>query len=126
MTRYYLSRALVALVFGAIWVAFGSTWWVGVVAGAAAFGLSLLAPRTGLYAVRPGLGVTALALDERTRTVQDKAARIAFQLTIPALAGVEVYFGWAGSDAIPFTAVNYLLLFAVVVYAFFRFYLLRA
>ena len=126
MTRYYLSRALVAIVFGALWVALGSSWWAGVLAGAAAFGLFLLAPRTGLYAVHPELGVTALAADERTRTVQDKAARIAFQLTIPALAAAEIYFSWAGFDAIPFAAVNYLLLFAIAVYAFFRIYLLRA
>jgi uncharacterized membrane protein len=126
MRTYYLSRAFVALAFGGLWLASGSSWLAAGLAAGVAFGLSLLAPRSGLYAVHPERGATALVADERTRAVQDKAARIAFQVTILALAALEVYFRSAGLEAFPFAAVNYLLLLGVAVYVFFRLYLLRA
>lgn len=125
MSRYYLSRVLVAVAFGALWVVLGSSWWAAGLAAGVAFALFVLAPRSGLYAVRPELGVTAMADDERTRAVRDKAARIAFVATMLGLGGLELYFRRSGVEAIPLRAVDFLLLFGVAVYWLFNIVLRR-
>ncbi len=125
MTQYYLSRGLVALAFGALWLATGSSWLAAGLAAGVAFGLFLLAPKSGLYAVHPERGVTAMADDERTRAIRDKAARNAFIATMLGLGGLEMYFQSQGLEAIPFRAANYLLLFGVAVYWLFNILLRR-
>jgi hypothetical protein len=120
MTRYYLSRVLVALAFGALWVVMGSSWLAAGLAAGAAFALFVLAPRSGLYAVRPELGVTAMADDERTRAIRDKAARIAFVATMLGLAGLELYFRKSGAEAVPLRTLDFLLVFGVAVYWLFN------
>lgn len=125
MKVYYMSRALIALAFGGLWLVTGSSWLAAGLAAGVAFALFLFAPRSGLYAVRPERGVTAMADDERTRAIRDKAARNAFVATMLGLGGLEIYFRSSGLEAIPFNAVNYLLLFGVVVYWLFNLFLRR-
>src|SRR5512138_1679174 len=93
MKAYYVSRAVISVLFGLIAVMTGSEWWVGLLVTALAFGWFLLAPRIGRYSVHPEAGVTALRRDERSQVINDKAARNAFVATMLAVGGVLIYCG---------------------------------
>ena len=47
MKAYYLSRSLVSVMVGLLLIITGSPWWVGLLAGFAAFGWFLAAPHIG-------------------------------------------------------------------------------
>src|SRR5512143_1614349 len=92
MKAYYLSRAVISIGFGALFLLSGSSWWVAVLVAAVAFGWFLLAPHIGRYSVHPEFGVTALRRDERSQLINDKAARNAFVVSMLAVAGAAIYF----------------------------------
>ena len=125
MTRYYLSRALISVAFGGLFVLTGSPWWKATLAGIIPFALFLWAPRSGRYAVHPERGVTALQYDERTRVITDKAARIAFVATMLALGGLVVYFGSIPPADVPVHILNFVLVLGAVIYFAASFWLRR-
>ena len=116
MKSYYISRAIVSVIFGALLALTGSSWWNGVLMGALAFGWFLLAPHIGRYSVYPEFGVTALRRDERSEVINDKAARNAFAVSMLAMAGVGVYFGALALTSAPIAVFKWLLILGVVVY----------
>lgn len=116
MKAYYLSRAVISIVFGVLFVLAGSAWWAGLLVAVAAFGWFLVAPRIGRYAVHPEAGVTALRRDERSQVINDKAARNAFIATMLALGGVLIYDASTGLASMPVAALEWLLILGVVVY----------
>jgi hypothetical protein len=116
MRAYYISRALISIAFGLVFVFSGAQWWVGVLLGALAFAYFLWAPRSGRYAVHPELGVTALRRDEQTQVINDKAARNAFVVVGLALAGLSIYYGTILIAPVPVALLNYTLVLGVAVY----------
>lgn len=117
MTRYYLSRLLVAWVFAALFYVAGATWWVALLVGLLATGWFLYAPRSGRYQVDPERGVTALQRDERSQWINDKAARNAFAVLALALGILNIYSDMIVEEAtIPIEWTRLLLIGAVAVY----------
>ncbi len=116
MTAYYLSRAVISIAFGVLFVLSGSAWWVGLLVAVVAFGWFLVAPHTGRYAVHPELGVTALQRDERSQLINDKAGRNAFVVTMIALAALVLYSGAASLAGVPLHALEGLLVLGIAVY----------
>jgi len=116
MRSYYISRTLISIAFGALFLLTGSPWWMGVLMGALALGFFLWAPRSGRYAVHPELGVTALRRDEHTQSINDRAARNAFVIMGLALAGVSIYFSAVSKADVPVALLNYTLILGVAVY----------
>ncbi len=116
MKSYYISRAVISILFGALFVLTGLSWWNGVLIGALAFGWFLLAPHIGRYSVHPEFGVTALRRDERSQVINDKAARNAFVACALALAGLSVYFEALTLTSVPIAVFRWLLILSVVVY----------
>ena len=116
MRAYYLSRVVIAIVFGVLFVLAGSAWWVGMLVAALAFGWFLIAPRIGRYAVHPEAGVTALQRDERSQVINDKAGRNAFIVTMFAVAGVVIYSAATATSTLPVAALEWLLILGVAVY----------
>ena len=125
MSSYYISRAFISVAFGVLWALTGSAWWMAVLVSAIMFALFLYAPRSGRYAVHPELGVMALQRDEHTQTINDKAARNAFVITMLVVMGVTVYFG-AISSAVPITALKLILALAALTYFLSDFWLRRS
>ena len=118
MTRYYVSRMLIAWLFAALFYIAGAGWWVTLLVGFAISAWFLYAPRSGRYQVDPERGVTALQRDERSRWINDKAARNAFVVLALALGGLNIYFGTVSGQAmIPIYWTRWLLIAAVAVYA---------
>ena len=116
MTGYYVSRAVLSVALGALFVLAGSAWWVGLIAGALAFLLFLLAPHSGRYVVDPRLGPAALQRDERTQSISAAAARNAYVVSMLALGGIIVYFGLVALGDVPIMVLDGLLILGVLVY----------
>ena len=117
MTSYYLSRALISIVFGGFFVMTGSPWWMAILAAGVAFGFFLWAPHSGRYTAHPEAGVTAMQRDERTQAIADKAARNAFVVLAFSVAGIVIYYGMFARTSVPVTVLNLTLVLAGLVYA---------
>lgn len=116
MTSYYLSRALISLVFGGFFILTGSPWWMAILVAGVTFGFFLWAPRSGRYVAKSEAGVTAMQRDERTQAIADKAARNAFVVLALAVAGIALYFGMFSRTSVPVSALNLSLVLAGLVY----------
>jgi hypothetical protein len=116
MSLYYVSRAIVSIVFGGLFYLSGSPLWTAIMIGSAAFAWFLWAPHSGRYAVHPELGITALRRDEHTQQINDHAARNAFVVLGMAIAILSIYFGSVLQTDIPVRILNYALILGVLTY----------
>lgn len=118
MRNYFISRFIVALIFGALFIMLGSPWWVGIVAGVIALLGFLWAPRSGRYVRKVGInGQTRLTHDENTRAIADKAARNGFIIGMITLAAVNLYYWRSGLTAVPLGVLQIVLLIVIITYA---------
>jgi hypothetical protein len=116
MTLYYISRAILSVAFGALFVMTGSPWWVATLIGGGILALFLWAPHSGRYAVHPEFGITALRCDERTQVINDKAARNAFVISMLTLAGIAIYCSTIALTNVPLAVLKLVVLIGVVTY----------
>ncbi len=126
MQAYYLSRLVLSLALGALFVIAGSAWWLSALVGALAFLWFLIAPRLGRYAVHPEYGATALRRDERSEAINAAAARNAFVACMLAVGGLIIYHGAMALDRVPLVALEALLLLGALVYYATDFWLRRS
>ena len=118
MRNYYISRTIVALIFGALFIILGSPWWVGLLASVIALLGFLWAPRSGRYVRKVGTnGQTRLTHDENTRAITDKAARNGFIIGMISLAAVNLYYWRSGFIAVPLEVLQIVLLIGIITYA---------
>ncbi|HHH82690.1 MAG TPA: hypothetical protein ENL35_06855 [Chloroflexi bacterium] len=111
---YYLSRTILAALFGLLLYLSGAPLW-GVILGALlAAAWFAYAPRSGRYTVDAARDLTPLGRDERGQIVNDKAARNAFVVLALLTAGITLY---AGEASVPAQWLSWALLIAVVTYA---------
>jgi hypothetical protein len=110
MMPYYLSRAAIAIAFGALFYASGSPIWLAAAVSIALVGLFLWAPHSGRYAVHPEYGATALRRDERTQAINDQAARNAFVISMLVIGAISVYYSATGAELIPAGVLRIILL----------------
>ena len=116
MTSYYISRAVISAAFGALFAITGSPWWMAILIGGGVFALFLWAPHSGRYSVHPELGITALRRDERTQTINDKAARNAFVVSMLTLGGITIYFGTFTLTNIPIAVLKLIIVIGTLTY----------
>jgi hypothetical protein len=116
MSLYYLSRAIVSVIFGLMFHFSGSPWWTAVLIGGTALAWFLLAPHIGRYTVHPEFGVTALRRDEHSQQINDHAARNGFVVLGIAVAMLSMYFGTFLQTDIPARILNYALILGVITY----------
>ena len=116
MLRYYLSRALISMVFGGLVALAGTPWWGAVFAGVVMFAIFVWAPRSGRYTLHPELGVTALRRDEYTQTVSEKAARNAFVISMLMVGGCVIYFGLIVPSNVPTVFLSLTLALGLLTY----------
>jgi hypothetical protein len=126
MSAYYISRAVISAASAVLLALTGLQWWMATLMGVIVFGLFLWAPRSGRYAVHPEFGVTALRRDERTQTINDKAARNAFIVTMLAIAGIAIYFGSIAPAGVPVAALQSVLILGALTYFVSDFFLRRS
>jgi hypothetical protein len=113
---YYLSRILISAAFGSLLFLTGSPVWLAVLLSGLILALFIWAPRSGRYSVYPEFGVTALRRDEFTQTINDKAARNAFVVSMLAVAAIAIYFGSSGAASIPIGIIQIVLIIGAVTY----------
>jgi len=116
MSRYYLSRAPIAAIFGGLFSLLGAPWWGGVLVGMLFFGWFLWAPRIGRYVVRPELGAKALSRDERTQLIMLKSARNAFVVMNFTVMGIAIYFGIIAPSRVPVEPLSLSMLLSWITY----------
>ena len=116
MSRYYVSRVVISIAFGALFALTGSPWWMAILTSVVLIALFLYAPRSGRYAVHPELGIMALQRDERTQTITDRAARNAFVVTMLVIAAVTLYFGSISPAGVPVIVLKLVLVLAGLTY----------
>ena len=126
MSWYYASRAVISAAFALFLALSGMVWWVAGLFGLVIFGFFLWAPHSGRYAVHPELGITALRRDDRTQSINDKAARNAFVVTMLVIAGIALYFGAASPAAVPVALLEQVLIVGILIYFVSDFFLRRA
>ena len=126
MSWYYASRAVISVAFAVFLTLSGMVWWVAGLLSLVVFGLFLWAPHGGRYVVHPELGITALRRDDRTQSINDKAARNAFVATMLAIGGIALYFGAANLQAVPVTLLEQVLIVGILIYFVSDFFLRRA
>jgi len=116
MTRYYISRGILSVVFGVVFVILGNPLWMGILVGVLGIAFFIWAPHSGRYAVHPKYGATALRRDERTQAINDKAGRNAFVALILVLGGILLQAQFAGVSMVPVVTLYWLLFLGAVVY----------
>jgi hypothetical protein len=126
MKAYYISRAIISMAFGTLFLLTGSSWWTGILVSLLAFAWFLMAPHIGRYSVHPEFGVTALRRDELTQVINDKAARNAFIVSMLALGGTILYFGTLSLTSVSIAVFKWILILGVVVYYVSDFWLRKA
>ena len=115
---YYLSRVIIALGFGALFYASGSSLLMAAAISGTLIALFLWAPLSGWYAVHPEFGATALRRYECTQAINDKAARNAFVICMLATGAASIYYASAGMALIPTGMLRILLLLGIASYYF--------
>jgi hypothetical protein len=90
-SNYYISRTLISLVFGGLFIAAGLPWWSAVPMSVVLLAFFLWAPKSGRYVVHPKGGVAPLRHDEYGQTVRKQAAQNAFVVTMLAVGGIAIY-----------------------------------
>ena len=93
MMRYYLSRTLIAAVFGLFFYMSGVPWWMALLTSARIIALFLWLPSSGRYVVKPEAGATPLRRDERSQQISNRAGSIAFAVVMIVTGMLLVFFG---------------------------------
>jgi len=105
MTLYYVSRIIITAIFAALLYFTGMLLWQVLLVGGVILALFLWAPHSGRYAIHPEFGITALRRDERSQSINDQAARIAFIVSMLFSGGILVSLGLMGVTSIPIALV---------------------
>lgn len=116
MSLYYISRAIISIVFGGLFYLSGNSLWMATLIGSAAFVWFLWAPHSGRYTVNLELGITALRRDEHSQQINDRAARNAFVALGMVIAILAIYFGSVLQADIPVRFLIYALILGVIAY----------
>lgn len=116
MKPYYLSRIILSVAFGSLLFVTGSTLWTAILLSGLILVFFLWAPHSGRYSVHPEFGVTALRRDERTKVINDKAARNAFVVSMLTVGALAIYFSLFGAIDIPISAFTIVLVIGGLTY----------
>ncbi len=116
MMPYYLSRMGLTVIIGILLFTSGSSIWISILISVMLLAFFIWAPHSGRYSVHPEFGITALRRDEFTEVINDKAARNAFVASMLVLAGIAIYFGYAGLILIPASVLKWTLVIGILTY----------
>lgn len=118
MRNYYISRTVVAILFGMLFMLLGAEWWMGLLAGLLALAGFAWAPRSGRYVMETGQdGQVKLVHDENTRAIADKAARNGFVVSMLLLAVLSLYFWRTGQETIQIQYLQAVLVSGLLTFA---------
>ena len=108
LSKYYISRVVIALAFGALSFMLNSSWprAIGLTLGALAIFLYL--PKSGRYIVRPENTMTPFRIDEYSHAIRNQAARDGFVVMTLGFFLLQTY---GAVTHTPLTARHFTLLF---------------
>lgn len=94
---YYVSRLILATLFGVLFAWAGQPWWLAALLAIAMAAFFVWAPHSGRYVVQPGGGIAPLRRDEQGEAIVRHSARNAFVACVLTLGAVGAYAALAGS-----------------------------
>jgi len=91
LSRYYISRVIIALAFGALSLWMGGSWAraIGLTIGALAIFLYL--PHSGRYIVRTENSIAPFRIDEYSQRIRNQAARDGFVILTLGFFVIQAY-----------------------------------
>jgi hypothetical protein len=116
MKSYFLSRAVVSIVFGGLLYLVSGYTWVGLLAAVLAFGTFVFLSRSGRYRVNPQQGVTALRRDEWTQSINQRSGRTAWVVVTILGSGLVLYYGLLAPGNVPTGLLGGVLLIGLLTY----------
>ena len=78
LSKYYISRIIIAMAMGALAIIFGASWPVAIGFVVGALAVFLYLPKSGRYIVLPENSVAPFRTDEYSQAIREKAARDGF------------------------------------------------
>lgn len=125
MQSYYISRSLIAALFGGLIYWFGGSILAGVLSAAAIMAVFIYLPRSGRYRVDPKKGAAPLRRDEWSQNVNQRSGLYAW-VAVTITGGVLVlYYGLISPGDVPVGMIGALLLLGVLIYYLSDFWLRR-
>lgn len=108
LSKYYISRTLIALAFGALALILGGSWALAIGFSVGALAVFLYLPKSGRYIIQPENSVTPFRIDEYSRAIRNQAARDGFVVMTLGFFILQIY-GMTTNAAI--SANDFTLLF---------------
>jgi len=125
MQSYYISRGLIAILFGGLVYWFGGSILAGVLSAAAILAVFVYLPRSGRYRVNPEKGVSPMRRDEWSQNVNRRSGLYAWVVVTIAGSALVLYYGLISPGNVPLGMVGALLLLGVLTYYVSDFWLRR-
>ncbi|MCL4560871.1 MAG: hypothetical protein M1281_09685 [Chloroflexi bacterium] len=116
MTKYYLSRALFAIILAALMAAFGLIWWGAALIGLAIFAGFVVVGRSGRYVVDPKGGAAPMRRDELGQEINRRAGLSGFVTLILGLGALTIYYGGIAHSSVPVNLLEALLVLGLLAY----------
>lgn len=116
MKNYYISRAVLAILFGGMIYLSSHSVLKAVLAAVAVMLIFAYLPRSGRYKVKSEEGMTALRRDEFTQSVAQRAGRNAWVAVTLAGSGMVLYYSQISPGAVPTAQLEILMFFGFLVY----------
>lgn len=115
LSNYYISRTLIALVFGGLLLAIGLPWWSVVSTIVVMIAFFLWAPKSGRYIVLSKNSIVPLRADEYGQTIRNRAARDAFVVITLVIAGT-IFYGVIAQANISITLLSLIIILGWLTY----------
>jgi hypothetical protein len=108
LSKYYISRTLIALAFGALALILSGSWPLAIGMALGALAIFLYLPKSGRYIIRSENSVTPFRIDEYSQTIRNQAARDGFVVMTLGFFVLQIY---SMATKTSLTANNFTLLF---------------
>jgi hypothetical protein len=125
MRSYYISRGLIAILFGLLIYWFGGSILAGVLSTAAILAVFIYLPRSGRYRVDPEKGVAPLRRDDWSQYVNQRSGLYAWVVVSITGGALVFYYGLISPGNVPLGVMGALLLLGVLTYYASDFWLCR-
>lgn len=116
MKRYYISRGVLSIAFGALVYLVSDSLLVSSLSVVLLFIIFVFLPLSGRYKVLPDKGATALRRDEWTQSINQRSGLNAWVVVAITGSGLVLYYGLISPGDVPVGLLGILLLLGLVTY----------
>ncbi len=91
LSKYYISRTLIALAFGALTLILSGSWTLAIGFSIGALVVFLYLPKSGRYLIRSENSITPFRSDEYSQAIRNQAARDGFVVLTLGFFVLQIY-----------------------------------